>query len=80
MTKLISPDGREYRTGNLLEISRLVNGRGYRLADDAFDPSKHDVKTVQKHLADHPDDAERVLAAERDGQARVGILGKSDEE
>lgn len=75
MTKLISPDGREYRTSNMLEMQRLINGRGYRLAGKPFDPSQHDVGTVLKHLVDHPDDAERVLMAERDGKARVGILG-----
>lgn len=46
------------------------------MADEPYDPSQHTVDEVQEYLAT-ADDAERdrVLAAERDGKARVGILG-----
>lgn len=43
-----------------------------------FDPDEHDVKSVNKHLAEHaesaPGEVARVLQLEADGQARKGIL------
>lgn len=79
MPTLISPDGRPYRTGNLVEIKRLVNGQGYRVEGgddgDLFDPGKHSVKEVKSYIEENPDDAERVLDAERAGQARTTLVG-----
>lgn len=79
MTTLISPDGREYHASNVLEIKRLTAGFGYTVKPEegktAFDPDEHNVKDVVKYIGDHPDDAERVLDAERNGQARSTILG-----
>jgi hypothetical protein len=48
-----------------------------RVTEDeaAFDPSEHKVAEVQQYLADHPDDADRVLDLERNGQNRVTITG-----
>lgn len=78
MTMLIAPDGREYRTSNVAEQRRLINGFGYRIKGVAFDPAQHSVQDVLKHIEENPDDADRVLALESEGQARVGIVGKPD--
>jgi len=40
-----------------------------------FDPSAATVAQVLAYLAEHPADRRRVLAAERRGKARKGILG-----
>jgi hypothetical protein len=45
---------------------------------DVFDPSAHTVAEVNDYLDANPDDADRVLAAERDGKARVSIVGDDD--
>jgi len=45
-----------------------------------FDPADHTVAEVNAHLEKADDDErERVLAAERAGQARKGILGDDNE-
>lgn len=43
---------------------------------EGFDPSEHTVDEVNAYLEDHPDEADDVLAAERAGKARVGVLGE----
>jgi len=47
---------------------------------DAYNPDEHTVTEVNDYLKDADDtERERVLAAERDGQARKGILGDEPE-
>lgn len=41
---------------------------------DGFDPSAHTVAEVLAYLAEHPDEAEAVLAAEATGKGRTSIL------
>lgn len=41
---------------------------------DGFDPSAHTVAEVLSYLAEHPDEAEAVLAAEATGKGRTSIL------
>ena len=44
-----------------------------------FDPSAHSVADVNAYLEKAEDDErERVIAAERSGKARVGVLGNDD--
>ena len=44
-----------------------------------FDPDEHTVDEVLAHLAKaEEDERERVLAAERAGKARKGVLGSDD--
>lgn len=43
-------------------------------AADLFDPGEYTVVEVLDYLNEHPDDEERVLAAEAAGKARKGIL------
>ena len=44
-----------------------------------FDPADHTVAEVQKHLERADDDERsRVLAAERAGKARAGVLGDNE--
>lgn len=43
---------------------------------EAYDPSEHGVSDVLEYLAANPDEAEAVLAAERAGKGRKGILGE----
>lgn len=46
-------------------------------AVEVFDPSGHTVEEVNTYLAGVDDtERERVLAAERDGQARKGVVGE----
>lgn len=47
------------------------------LSAASFDPGEHTVAEVQAYLADHPDEADAVLAAERAGKARVGLVGEA---
>jgi hypothetical protein len=39
-----------------------------------FDPAAHTISEVNSHLDTYPDDVPRVLAAERDGKMRAGII------
>ena len=48
---------------------------GSELDDGAFDPGAHTVDDVNAYLEANPDDAARVLEAERVGRNRVGITG-----
>jgi hypothetical protein len=40
----------------------------------AYNPNDYTVDEVNAYVADHPDEAEAVKAAEREGKARKGIL------
>jgi len=40
----------------------------------SFDPRKYSVPDVNAYLDEHPEDAERVLVAERETQHRKGII------
>ena len=42
--------------------------------DGLFDPSEVNAPEVHEYLAAHPEDVERVIALEREGKARAGIL------
>jgi hypothetical protein len=47
-------------------------------ADDpaaAYDPGPQTAKVVMAHVAEHPDEAEAILAAEKAGRARTTLLG-----
>lgn len=44
-------------------------------ASDEFDPTDHTVNEVLEYLQDHPEDRDRVLAAEEAGRGRKGIVG-----
>ena len=44
--------------------------------ESAFDPSQYGVEEVNSYLAEHPEERDAVLAAEREGKARKGILGE----
>lgn len=45
---------------------------------EGFDPAEHTVEDVLAHLEAHPDERDAVLAAERDGKARVTLLAALD--
>lgn len=86
MPQLYSPDGTPYRTDNQSEVIRL-RGAGYNetkpeervtFADQQFHPADKKVDEVLTFLAEHPQDAERIIAEEKAGQARVSIIGKAD--
>jgi hypothetical protein len=49
-------------------------------APGEFDPSEHTVAEVEDHLAEYPDDADRVLDAERAGKNRVTLTGETVED
>jgi hypothetical protein len=57
----------------------LADNAGYETVPDAkvFDPGEHSVADVQAYLEQHPEDADRVLAAERDGKNRKSIMSGS---
>lgn len=53
------------------------------MADETYDPSEHTVDEVNEHLATldpEGDEYAAVIQAERDGKARVGILGDEPED
>jgi hypothetical protein len=39
-----------------------------------FDPGAHTIDEVKAYVTDHPDDAQRVRAAELEGKARAKLL------
>ena len=41
----------------------------------AFDPSTHTVADVEAYIAEHPDEEEAVLAAEKAGKNRATLTG-----
>lgn len=43
-------------------------------SEPTFDPGDHTVQEVKDYLAAHPEDADRVLAAEEAGRGRKGLL------
>ncbi len=45
-----------------------------------FDPAAHTVAEVEEHVATNPDDADRVLEAERAGKNRVTLTGETAED
>jgi hypothetical protein len=42
---------------------------------ETFDPSTHTVADVQAYIAEHPDEADAVLAAEAAGKNRATLTG-----
>lgn len=83
MPTLISPGGQFYRSETPLEITRL-RARGYTFegepvvsfADTQFHPVHYAVKEVLDYIEAHPEDADRVIAEEKSGKARVSIVGE----
>jgi hypothetical protein len=43
--------------------------------EPTFDPGDHTVSEVEAYLAEHPEDHDRVVAAEEAGRGRKGIVG-----
>lgn len=84
MPVLFSPDGRRYRTEIATEAVRL-KAAGYTekperpptVVDLQFHPAGVSVQEVNDYLSANPGDAERVIAEEKAGQARVTIIGKA---
>jgi len=63
-------------------IRQYLAGAGYELVADEdaepFDPSKRSVNDVRAHLETaSPEEAERVLEAERNGKARSSLIGSA---
>lgn len=87
MPNLISPDGVTFRTENPSEIVRLKS-RGYAVEgepvvtvhDTQFHPADHGYREVLDYIAEHPEQANRIIAEEKAGQARISIVGKPAED
>lgn len=43
-----------------------------------YDPSEYSVEQVQAYLAEHPEQTDAVLAAERTGKARKTLVGEGE--
>lgn len=41
---------------------------------ESFDPAEHNIDDVQAYVADHADELDAILAAERDGKNRSTLL------
>jgi hypothetical protein len=85
MPALYSPDGVRYRTEDPLEVTRLkaigytdTRKRPPTIGDLQFHPDDHSVDEVLTYVAEHPAEAERVIAEEKAGKARVTLVGKSE--
>lgn len=70
-------DGTAVTTRTPAEAVRL-RAAGYG-ETQAFDPEEHTVDEVQEHLSEHPEDTQRVVAAEKTGKGRRTILGSEPE-
>ena len=85
MPVLYSPDGIRYRTEDPLEVTRL-KATGYTetqkrpptIVDLQFHPVDHSVDEVLTYVAEHPAEAERVIAEEKAGKARVTLVGQPE--
>lgn len=88
-TTLYAPDGRSVVVRSAKEQTNL-RASGYRdtppeaitvpaenslAGAQEFDPSQHTVDEVKAFLADHPESADAVLAAEAAGKNRSSITG-----
>lgn len=82
-------DGSSYTTSNPVEITRLRYSRSHYLsqadaedpaaADDTkFHPDDHRVDEVLSYTEENPADAERVVAEEKAGKARKGVVGDKE--
>jgi hypothetical protein len=67
-------------------VTGVVGQREPIVTDEPFDPSKHDASEVLAYLdslgtddADAVAEAERVIAAEREGKARKTILARGEQ-
>ncbi len=43
--------------------------------EETYDPAEHNVDAVNEYIAEHPEQRDEVLAMERAGRGRKGILG-----
>lgn len=85
MPALFSPTGERYRTEVPAEVTRLL-AAGYTespnrpptVDDTLFHPGDHAAVDVIGYLAANPGDAERVIAEEKAGKARITIIGSQD--
>lgn len=83
-------DSREVKTtiGGFRVPAEMVDEEGELLPgksedDGQYDPADHNADAVVIHLAtlgEDPEETERILAAEREGKGRKGILGTTNEE
>lgn len=72
--ELTAPNGINVHTDGTDAQKEAVAKRNAK-QDAEFDPADHTVAEVQEHLASADDaERERVLAAEKDGKARKGLL------
>lgn len=74
--ELFSPAGEPVTTTSLTEATRL-RAAGYS-DTRPFIPAEHTVLEVESHLAEHPDEAAAVLAAEAATKARKTLVGGSE--
>jgi hypothetical protein len=85
MPALYSPDGTRFRTEDPAEVTRL-KAIGYTetrkrppvAKDLQFHPDDHSVDEVLTYVAEHPAEAERIIAEEKAGKARVTLVGKPE--
>ena len=79
------PQHGSYRTEVPSEMVRL-KASGYTegtkpvptVDDQRFHPANKPFGDVLKYIAEHPEDANRVIAEEKAGQARKSIVGERD--
>jgi hypothetical protein len=80
-------EGGQFTTSDPGQINRLKLSRSHFLSpqeaadplaaeDTRFHPDNASVDEVHAYLQEFPTDAERVLAEERSGKARKGIIGE----
>jgi hypothetical protein len=77
-------DGAPYTTSDPSEITRMRMSRNFSETQDVpaeidqqFHPGDHTVSEVIQHLAEHPEQVDRVVAEERKGQNRKTITGEA---
>ena len=84
MTRFYSTaTGAAYDTEDPVEIARLTVSRSHRLTpgeeptveDSLFHPKDHTVADVINYLSEHPEHYNRVVAEEKAGANRKGIVG-----
>lgn len=46
--------------------------------EETYDPAEHNVEAVLQYMDEHPEQREEVLAMERAGRGRKGILGEDE--
>lgn len=72
-----APEGSEEEANNAASVEHeAIDPSNPDVVAEAYDPSKYGVDEVNAYLAEHPEERDAVIAAERNGKNRKTITGE----